>query len=168
MANTSDSTPAYTSKMSSVATRGNPKIRMERTPDDTSFRAKSLSLLGGVVNILKPCCFCAKAVSRTSLVFRDNSLRFFKSDPLLAPIRKVRHMRRNRRLVTELNWGIRSFAAAHAVDPVGHVILVLALPRECSSMRPVHVFRIVSDKFSLFATGHLGPCPSMLDRAIAS
>src|SRR5262249_44705721 len=102
------------------------------------------------------------------LVFRDHSFHFFESDSLLAPVREVRHMRRDRRLVTELDWRIWSFATAHALDPIGHVILVLGLSCQRSSARSVHIFRIVADIFSFFSACHLGSCPSMLDRAIAS
>src|SRR5262249_46386376 len=108
---------------------------------------------------------CSK---QTALVFRNNSLGFFESNSLLAPIREVRHMRGDRRLVTELNRCIRSFAAAHAFDPIGHVILVLGLSRQRSSMRLVHLLGIVTDIFSLFSACHLGSCPPMFDRAVAS
>jgi hypothetical protein len=47
-----------------------------------------------------------------------------KRDALLLTVSDVRHVRGNRGAISNVHAGIRCLMAAHAVDPVGHVVLV--------------------------------------------
>jgi hypothetical protein len=63
---------------------------------------------------------------------------------------------------SRFDWSIRSLRTAHTFDPVCHVILIWSLSGESCPMRPIDLFRIVADEFSLFAIHHVGRAPSVM------
>src|SRR5208337_5054110 len=63
---------------------------------------------------------------RSCELWRDR-LRLLQRDPLFVLVGQVRHVHGDRRPVANLRRRVGNAAAADAIDPVGHVILVFGL-----------------------------------------
>src|SRR5438034_164079 len=99
---------------------------------------------------------------------RPKRLSHFQSDALFAAIRDVRHVRGNRRAVANLNRRIRDLTGTHAIDPIGHMILIRSLSGKCSPFTPVGLLRKITNVLSRPSGRHVGYPGYMFDGAVAS
>src|SRR2546429_4880617 len=99
---------------------------------------------------------------------RPKRLSHFQSDALFAAIRDVRHVRGNRRAVANLNRRIRDLTGTHAIDPIGHMILIRSLSGKCSPFTPVGLLRKITNDLSRPSGRHVGYLGYMIDGAVAS
>src|SRR5712692_6923522 len=107
------------------------------------------------------------------LLIRDSELRLsrprlFQRNALPAAIRQVSHVRSYCRTIANLYRRIRSLAAADAIDPVGHVVLIRSFSCECRPIMPIDLLRIVTNALYRSSGHHVGRSRYMFDGAVTS